>query len=85
MRKARSSALKEAAKKALTEKGQNRSIDDSNLLPDSSRPDRIRELVESGEIIPITYRTYPLEQLVEAHRYVEQGHTRGNVAITVSA
>jgi NADPH:quinone reductase-like Zn-dependent oxidoreductase len=81
--KARTSALKKAAQKALTEKGQNCSIDDSALLLDSSRLERIRALVESGAIRPITDRVYPLEQIVEAHRYVELSHKRGNVAVTV--
>ncbi len=82
--KARTSALKKAAQKLLTGKGQNLSIDDSALLLDSGRLDRIRALVESGARRPITDRVYPLEQIVEAHRYVELGHKRGNVAVTVA-
>lgn len=81
--KARSSALKEACKRALTEKGQYISIDDSSLLLDSSRLDRVRELIEAGKIKPINDRCYSLDQIVEAHRYVELGHKTGNVAITV--
>jgi NADPH:quinone reductase-like Zn-dependent oxidoreductase len=82
--KARSSALKEACKRALTKKGKYLSIDDSALLLDSSRLDRIRELIESGKITPINDRCYPLDQIVEAHKYVELGHKTGNVAITVN-
>lgn len=82
--KARSSALKEACKKALTEKGKYLSIDDSALLLDSSRLDRVRALIEAGKIRPINDRCYPIDQIVEAHRYVELGHKTGNVAITVN-
>lgn len=82
--KARSSALKEACKRALTKKGTYRSIDDAALLLDSSRLDRIRALIESGKITPINDRCYPLEQIVAAHHYVELGHKWGNVAITVN-
>ena len=44
----------------------------------------VRELVESGTVTPVIDRRYPLTQVPDAIRYLEQGHARGKVIITVT-
>ena len=43
----------------------------------------LKELVESGKVTPVIDRTYPLSEVPEAIGYLEKGHARGKVVITV--
>jgi NADPH:quinone reductase-like Zn-dependent oxidoreductase len=82
--KNKTSKLKKACKKALAPGVKYVSIDDEALILDSKRLALIKKLVEAGHIKPVIDRTYPLEQIVEAHNYVGKGHKKGGVVLKVN-
>lgn len=43
----------------------------------------LKELIEAGKVTPVIDRTYPLSEVPEAIRYLEEGHARGKVVVTV--
>jgi alcohol dehydrogenase len=80
----KTSPLKTALRDALTPTGRYISVDDR--LPRVRRGDliRLKELAEAGKLKAVIDRRYPLERIAEAHHYVEQGHKRGNVIVTIA-
>jgi NADPH:quinone reductase-like Zn-dependent oxidoreductase len=82
--KRKGSALKSACRRALRSGGRYVSVDDGTPSLAAADLVRLAELVESGAIEAVVDRVYPLEWIVEAHRYVEADHKRGNVVISVA-
>jgi NADPH:quinone reductase-like Zn-dependent oxidoreductase len=80
--KRKSAAAMRDAGRALTTGGVCISIDDDFPRPTHQDLDLLRRLAESGALKPVIDRCYRLEEIVEAHRYVELGH-KGNVIVTV--
>ncbi len=78
------SKLKAACKEALTSNGLYISVDSGNPNNSLEELDFLNELIEAGEFRAVIDRDYPLEEMVEAHRYVDKGHKKGNVVITVA-
>ena len=68
---------------SLTPNGKHITVDDGILTPQLEDFILLKELVETGKLKTVIDRIYPLEQIPEAHRYVETGHKKGNVVITV--
>ena len=54
------------------------------FTPNVEQIDFLKKLVEEGNIKPIIDKIYPFDQIVEAHSYVDMGHKKGNVVITIN-
>jgi NADPH:quinone reductase-like Zn-dependent oxidoreductase len=80
----KSSALKKQCKKALTPGGRYISVDDGSPTARAEYLELLKEAVEAGQFKAVIDRSYPLEDMVEAHRYVDAGHKKGNVVLTVA-
>jgi NADPH:quinone reductase-like Zn-dependent oxidoreductase len=73
------------AQGSLTPGGRHITVDDSSPKMRAEDLVFLKELVEGGRLRPVIDRSYPLEQIVDAHRYVDKGHKKGNVVIVVAA
>lgn len=69
--------------KVLTPNGKYITVDDGTPKVHTEDLILLKELVEAGQIQAVIDKTYPLEQIVAAHGYVDKGHKKGNVIITV--
>jgi NADPH:quinone reductase-like Zn-dependent oxidoreductase len=81
--KRKSTAAMQNAARALTPGGRCISIDDDFPRCPRENLERLRRLAESSALKPVIDRRYRLEELAEAHRYVDLGHKKGNVIVTV--
>jgi len=68
---------------SLTPNGKHMTVDDSLPTPKLEDLNLLKQLAETGQLKAVIDRCYPLEQMVEAHTYVDQGHKKGNVVITI--
>jgi len=80
----KTSKLKVQCKHALTPGGKYMSVDGGMPRPRAEYLVRLKQLIEEGKFRAVIDRSYPLEQMADAHRYVDQGHKKGNVVITVA-
>ncbi|HEX8889341.1 MAG TPA: zinc-binding dehydrogenase, partial [Pyrinomonadaceae bacterium] len=79
----KSSKLKLQCKTAITQGGKYFSVDGGMPRPRAEYLVRLKEIIEEGHFRAVIDRCYSLDEIVEAHRYVDQGHKKGNVIITV--
>lgn len=81
--KRKTSALRAACERALAPGGRLVSVDDGT--PGFSAPelDELKRLAEARVLTPCIDRSFPLERIVEAHRYVEGDHKHGSVVVTI--
>lgn len=82
--KKKSAASLRRCRQVLAPGGACVSVDDGTPKPRREDLVLLGELATKGEIRPVIDRTYSLDEIVDAHRYVDNGHKRGNVAITVT-
>jgi NADPH:quinone reductase-like Zn-dependent oxidoreductase len=71
-------------KKLLNKNGKHITVDDGSPKLCIDDLEFLSNLLEKGQIEAVIDRCYPLERIVEAHRYVDKGHKKGNVIITIN-
>lgn len=77
----KNSKLKIQSKKALKQNGKYVSVDDGFLKIQPNYLMKLNELIETGNMKAIIDKQYPLDAIVEAHKYVDKGHKKGNIII----
>ena len=70
-------------KNSLAKNGRHITVDDGSPAFHKEDIILLQELVAEGHSKPVIDRRYPLEQIVQAHSYVDEGHKKGNVIITM--
>jgi len=71
------------AKKALKKKGTYLTVRGSAKIQGNDL-EVLKDLIEAGKLHPVIDRRYSMEQIREAHRYVEAGHKKGNVILSIA-
>ena len=82
--KRKTSLLKAACEQAVEADGAYLSVDDGTPKLPARDLDYLTDLAERGELRPVIDRSFPLEQIAQAHRYVEGEHKSGNVVVTIA-
>jgi NADPH:quinone reductase-like Zn-dependent oxidoreductase len=77
-------SLKLNCKNALTQNGQYKSVDNGTPKSKVEDLDFLKGIVEKGKMKMVIDKVFTLEQLPEAHRYIEQGHKKGNVIVKIN-
>lgn len=78
----KTSTLKTQCRKALTKDGRYLSVDDGMPISRPAYLHKLSTLVELGQYRAVVDRVYSLDEIVEAHKYVDKGHKKGNVVVT---
>jgi len=81
--KAKTSKLKKACKNALVSKKNYSSVDDGTPMYDAEFFGKMKEYIEGSYMKPVLDRCYSMDEIVEAQTYVEKGHKKGGVAISI--
>ncbi len=68
----------------LVDGGVYRAVDRGRPVVTAADLTLLAELAETGQLTPVIDRTYPLAEIADAHRYVETGHKKGNVVLTIA-